>query len=140
MPLFPIQSSVDMYQQTCNTLNPISFSGGSDPDPLKTVNKLMPGCIGYCDYSQPYIGGNLALTQGVGSGACIFGFSFERSSAVNIGGLSSNNARILSVEVQNMTNANLFTCFASVKYLSIANVSTDNVVVNKWEKTMGDKE
>jgi hypothetical protein len=132
MPLFPIQSAVDMYQQTCNALNPISFSGGTDPDPLKTVNKLMPGCIGFTDYSQPTITGvGNDLTQGVGTGGCLFAFSFERSSAVNIGGLSSSNARILSVEIQNMTNAANFTCIASVNYLSIANVSTDNVVVNK---------
>ena len=132
MPLFPIQSAVDMYQQTCNALNPISFSGGTDPDPLKTVNKLMPGCVGFTDYSQPTITGDgNSLTQGVGTGACLFGFSFERSSAVNIGGLSSNNSRILSVEVQNMANAANFTCIASVTYLSIANVSSDNVVVNK---------
>jgi hypothetical protein len=132
MPLFPIQSAVDMYQQTCNALNPISFSGGTDPDPLKTVNKLMPGCIGFTDFSKPTITGvDNTLTQGVGTGGCLFGFSFERSSAVNIGGLSSNNSRILSVEVQNMANAANFTCIASVTYLSIANVSTDNVVVNK---------
>jgi hypothetical protein len=132
MPLFPIQSAVDMYQQTCNALNPISFSGCSDPDPLKTVNKLMPGCIGFTDYTQPTITGvGNDLTQGVGTGGCLFGFSFERSSAVNIGGLSSNNARILSVEVQNMTNAANFTCIASVTYLSICNISNENVVVNK---------
>lgn len=131
-PLFLIQSATDMYQQTCNALNPISFSGCLDPDPLKTVNKLMAGNVGFTDYSQPTITGvGNDLTQGVGTGACLFGFSFERSSAVNIGGLSSSNARILSVEVQNMANAANFTCIASVTYLSIANVSTDNVVVNK---------
>ena len=129
-PLFPIQSSTDMYQQTCNALNPISFSGGTDPDPLKTTNKLMAGTISYPEYSQPTILSD-TLTQGVGTGGCLFGFSFERSSAVNIGGASSNNSRILSVEVSNMANASNFTCFASVNYLAIANVSTDNVVVNK---------
>jgi len=133
MPLYPIQTATEAYQQLCNTLNPISFSGGCDPDPLKTVNKLMPGCVGFTDYSQPYLSSDNppVLAQGIGTGACLFGISFERSSAVNIGGLSSNNARILSVEVQNMTNAANFTCFASVTYLSICNITTDNVVVNK---------
>jgi hypothetical protein len=131
-PLYPIQSAVDMYQQTCNALNPISFSGGTDPDPLKTTNKLMAGTISYSDYSQPTINTvDASFNQGVGTGGCIFAFSFERSSAVNIGGCSSNNSRILSVEVNNMANASNFTCFASVNYLAIANVSTDNVVVNK---------
>jgi len=131
MPLFPIQSATDMYQQTCNALNPISFSGGTDPDPLKTTNKLMAGTVSYSDYSQPTIMAGPTLNQGVGTGGCIFAFTFERSSAVNIGGLSSNNSRILSVEVNNMGNASNFTCYASVNYLAIANVSTDNVVVNK---------
>ena len=90
----------------------------------------MAGTISYPEYSQPTILSD-TLTQGVGTGGCLFGFSFERSSAVNIGGASSNNSRILSVEVSNMANASNFTCFASVNYLAIANVSTDNVVVNK---------
>lgn len=130
MPLFPVSSAVDMYQQTVNALNGISFSGCDDPDPLKTINKLQAGCI---DYSQYTYVNTVASAQknGVGTGACLFGFSFERASAVNIGGLSSNNARILSVEVQNMTNAANFQCIASVTYLQIANVSTDNVCVNK---------
>ena len=130
MPLFPVSSAVDMYQQTVNALNPISFSGCDDPDPLKTINKLQAGCIDYSQYSFVNTVES-AQKNGVGTGACLFGFSFERASAVNIGGLSSNNARILSVEVQNMTNAAAFQCIASVSYLQIANVSTDNVVINK---------
>jgi hypothetical protein len=130
MPLFPVSSAVDMYQQTVNALNPISFSGCDDPDPLKTINKLQAGCIDYSQYS--YVNTvSSAQKNGVGTGGCLFGFSFERASAVNIGGLSSNNARILSVEVQNMSNASNFQCIASVSYLQIANVSVDNVVINK---------
>jgi hypothetical protein len=131
MPLFPITSTVDMFQQTCNALNPISFSGAEDPDPLKTINKLQAGTISYSEYSRVYPTASNAQKAGAGTGGTLFAFSFERSSAVNIGGLSSNNARILSVECNNMLNASNFSIIASVYYLQIANVSTDNVVVNK---------
>jgi hypothetical protein len=128
LPLFPVSSACDMYQQTCNALNPISYSGCDDPDPLKTINKLQAGCISYAEYSQVLATG---AKKGVGTGATLFGFSFERASAVNVSGLSTNNARILSVEVQNMANAAQYICYASVTYLQIANVSVDNVVINK---------
>jgi hypothetical protein len=130
MPLFPVSSAVDMFQQTVNALNPISFSGCDDPDPLKTINKLQAGCIDYSQYTNVNTVSSVQR-NGTGTGGCLFGFSFERASAVNIGGLSSNNARILSVEVQNMANAANFQCIASVTYLQIANVSVDNVVINK---------
>jgi hypothetical protein len=130
MPLFPVSTACDAYQQTCNALNPISYSGCDDPDPLKTINKLQAGCVSYAEYSQVLPGAS-GGTKGVGTGGTLFGFSFERASAVNVSGLSTNNARILSVEVQNMANAAQYICYASVTYLQIANVSVDNVVINK---------
>jgi hypothetical protein len=134
MPLMPISSATDMYQQTANALNPISYSGCQDPDPLKVINKLQAGCISYSEYSKvaraPVLNPS-RTAYGVGTGACLFAFSFERASAVNVGGLSSNNARILSVEVNNMAQASNFQCIASVCYLQVANVSNENVVINK---------
>jgi hypothetical protein len=130
MPLFPISSAVDMYQQTANCLNPISYSGCQDPDPLKVINKLMGGTISYSEYSS-VTKIEQQTRYGVGSGGCLFAFSFERASAVNVGGLSSNNARVLSVEVNNMANASDFQCIASVCYLQVANVSNENIIINK---------
>jgi hypothetical protein len=130
LPIFPVSSSVDMYQQTVNTLNPISYSGCDDPDALRTINKVQSGTISYADYnSVQSVGG--ATKKGLGTGATIFAFNFERSSAVNIGSLSTNNSRILSVEVQNMANADKMLVYSSVTYLQVANVSVDNVVINK---------
>jgi len=134
LPLFPISTACDMFQQSANTLNPISYSGCSDPDPLKVKNKLMAGCVSFSDFNKVNnvtIGEAIKRRFGVGSGACLFGFSFERASAVNIGGLSSNNARVLSIEVNNMAAATNFQCIASVCYLQVANVSNENVVINK---------
>jgi hypothetical protein len=105
-----------------------------DPDPLKVKNKLMAGCVSFSDFNKVNnvtIGQAIKRRFGVGSGACLFGFSFERASAVNIGGLSSNNARVLSIELNNMTAATNFQCIASVCYLQVANVSNENVVINK---------
>jgi len=130
LPLFPVSSATDMYQQSANCLNPISYSGCQDPDPLKVINKLMGGTISYSEYSSV----NKVDTEkkyGVGSGGCLFAFSFERASAVNVGGLSSNNARVLSCEINNMARASDFQCIASVCYLQVANCSNENVVINK---------
>jgi hypothetical protein len=131
MPLMPVSSATDMYQQTANCLNPISYSGCQDPDPLKVINKLQGGTISFNEYSKVNVIAGPATRYGVGTGACLFAFSFERASAVNVGGLSSNNARILSVEVNNMAQASNFQCIASVCYLQVANVSNENVVINK---------
>jgi len=134
MPLFPVSSAVDMYQQSTNTLNPISYSGCQDPDPLKVINKLQGGVLSYSEYSRvaraPVLNPS-RVAYGVGTGGCLFAFSFERASAVNVGGLSSNNARVLSVEVNNMARASEFQCIASVCYLQVANVSNENIVINK---------
>ena len=135
MPLFPVSSATDMFQQTSNTLNPISYSGCQDPDPLKVINKLQGGVLSYSEYSRvaraPVLAPQTRTAYGVGTGGCLFAFSFERASAVNVGGLSSNNARILSVEVNNMARASDFQCIASVCYLQVANVSNENIIVNK---------
>ena len=131
LPLFQIQSATDMYQQTYNALNPISYSGADDIDPLKVINKLSPCCVSYPEYTRTAIAAGNAQKNGVGTGATIFAFTFERSSAVNVSGLSTNNSRILSVDVQNCVEASKFQLYASVTYLAVANVSNENVVVNK---------
>ena len=130
LPLFQIQSATDMYQQTYQALNPISYSGCDDVDPLKVINKLSPCCVSYPEYTRTAIVGG-AQKNGVGTGATIYAFTFERSSAVNVSGLSTNNSRILSVDIQNCTNASNMQLYASVTYLAVANVSSENIVVNK---------
>jgi hypothetical protein len=131
LPLFAINSATDMYQQTYNALNPISYSGADDVDPLKVINKLSPCCVSYPEYTRTAVDATPTQFNGVGTGATIFAFTFERSSAVNVSGLSTNNARILSVDIQNCANAANMQLFASVTYLAVANVSNENVVVNK---------
>jgi len=134
LPLFPISTATDMFQQTCNALNPIAYSGCQDPDPLRVINKLQGGTLSFSEYSRvaraPVLN-PVRNAYGVGTGGCLFAFSFERSSAVNIGSLSTNNARVLSIEVNNMARATDFQCIASVVYLQVANCSNENVVINK---------
>ena len=133
MPLFAVNSATDMYQQTYNALNPISYSGADDIDPLKVINKLSPCCVSYPEYTRTVDKSALNPRQrnGVGTGCNIYAFSFERSSAVNVSGVSTNNSRILSVQIDNCVNAANMQLYASVTYLAVANVSNENVVVNK---------
>lgn len=133
MPLFAINSATDMFQQSYHALNPISYSGADDIDPLKVINKLSPCCVSYPEYTRTVDKSALNPRQrnGVGTGANIYAFSFERSSAVNVSGVSTNNSRILSVQVDNCVNAANMQLYASVTYIAVANVSNENVVVNK---------
>lgn len=133
MPLFGINSATDMYQQTANALNNISYSGCDDVDPLKVINKLSPCCVSYPEYTRTTIAGvdPYDQTNGIGTGANIFAFTFERSSAVNVSGVSTNNSRILSIDIGNCVNAANMQLYASVTYLAVANVSNENVVLNK---------
>jgi hypothetical protein len=133
MPLFAINSAVDMFQQSYHALNPISYSGADDIDPLKVINKLSPCCVSYPEYTRTVDKSALNPRQrnGVGTGCNIFAFTFERSSAVNVSGVSTNNSRILSVQIDNCTNAANMQLYASVTYVACANVSNENVVLNK---------
>jgi hypothetical protein len=133
MPLFAINSATDMFQQSYNALNPISYSGCDDIDPLKVINKLSPCCVSYPEYTRTVDKSALDPRQrnGVGTGCNIFAFTFERSSAVNVSGVSTNNSRILSVQVDNCANAANMQLYASVTYIAVANVSNENVVLNK---------
>jgi hypothetical protein len=89
LPLFPISSACDIYQQSANTLNPISYSGTSDPDPLKVKNKLMAGTISFSDFNKVNnvtIGEAIKRRFGVGSGACLFVFHSKEHLPSILGG------------------------------------------------------
>jgi hypothetical protein len=125
MPLYQIKSATEAYLRVTDALSNISFASCEDPDSLKTLNKLSPCAIQYADYVR-----SVGTDNGYGTGATIFGLTFERSNCLNISGLSSNNARVLSVEYEGLAAAS-FNMIVSVQYLAIANASTSNVVVNK---------
>ena len=125
MPLYQIKTATESYLRVTDALSNISFASCEDPDSLKTLNKLSPCAIEYSDYVR-----SVAALNGFGTGATIFGLTFERSNCLNISGLSSNNARVLSVEYEGLT-AGAFNMIVSVQYIAIANCSTSNVVVNK---------
>jgi hypothetical protein len=125
MPLFQIDTATQAYAMVCDALSNISFASCEDPDSLKVVNKLSPNTIAFSDYTR-----EVAATAGFGTGGTLFGITFERSSALNISGSSTNNSRILSLEYSGV-KADTFNIVVTVNYLQIANVSTSNVVVNK---------
>ena len=125
IPLYQIKTATESYLRVCDALSNISFASCEDPDSLKTLNKLSPCAIQYSDYVR-----SVGALNGYGTGATIFGLTFERSNCLNISGLSSNNARVLSVEYEGLT-AGAFNMIVSVQYIAIANCSTSNVVVNK---------
>jgi hypothetical protein len=132
MPLFPIVSAVESYKLTCDALNPISYSNCEDVDVLKDKNKLMSGCVAYnyYNFSQIYPG-NPVVSTGLNLRGTMFAFNLERSSGVNLGGLSTNASRVLSIEVNGMSGYSKYKLYASVQYLSVASIYENNVVISK---------
>jgi len=132
MPMFPVVSSVEAYKLTCDALNPISYSNTEDIDVMKDKNKLMSGCVPYNYYSYSQITpGDPDIITGANYRGTMFGFNLERSGGVNLGGLSTNASRVLTIEVNGLTGYAGYKLFASVKYLSIASIHENNVVISK---------
>ena len=132
IPLFPIVSAVEAYKLTCDALNPISYSNCEDVDVLKNKNKLMSGCVAYNYYNFSQIfPGNPVVSTGNNLRGTMFAFNLERSSGVNLGGLSTNAGRVLSIEVNGMSGYSKYKLYASVQYLSVASIYENNVVISK---------
>jgi len=131
MPYYDVQTATQSYALLKDALCNIAFDSCEDPDSLKTVNKLSPCSIQFSDYVHNDNGATpAAVIAGGGTGCFMLGLNFERSSALNVSGQSTNNARVLTFEYSGI-RANTFNAVVTVEYMQIANISTSNVVVNK---------
>jgi hypothetical protein len=131
MPYYDVQTATQSYALLKDALCNIAFDSCEDPDSLKTVNKLSPCSIQFRDYVHNDNGASpAAVVAGGGTGCFMLGLNFERSSALNVSGQSTNNARVLTFEYSGI-RANTFNAVVTVEYMQIANISTSNVVVNK---------
>ena len=128
LPLYPVQTAVEAYKLVSDALNPISYSNCQDIDVLKDKNKLMSSCVPYNYYSYSTIS---PYTIGLSKRGTMFGVSLERSSGVNLGGLSTNANKVITIEVNGLTAYSRCKLYASVQYLTVASVYENNVVVSK---------
>jgi hypothetical protein len=115
-----------MYEQTIRTLNNISFSNCEDVDIERCINKKAPLCVGGTNYAYR---GVLDLTD---YGGIIFAFDFERMQAMGLSGLSTNQERLLTVDVSDYRSDRVLEWYFNIQYLVVANIYSDGqIAINK---------
>jgi len=134
-PNYPILSATEAYINTCQALNPISFSDTQDIDVLKNTNKLTSGMMAYSnycvngDFNDPE--GSGAYTSGFSSGGFIVAISLEKSNNVSLTGVQTTQGRTVSIEIEGLENYNLFDLYTQVQYLTVVSVTENNCIVSK---------
>jgi hypothetical protein len=132
-PTYPITTAVDAYIHTVEAINQISYNNTEMPDPMKCQNKLMPGNVGYTDYNyskqlQPY---TIMPINGTSLGGVIFAINLEKSNIVGLSGISTNGGRVLTIEINGLSNFADLILYSQVKYMSIATMNENNIIVSK---------
>ena len=132
---YQISRIPDFYNLTTYALNNISFSSCDDVDVYKIKNKQSPCCVSGDVYAYK----NLLIqfpNSNRTSGGLIWALDFERSQAVSNGGLSTNQERLLSLEINNysqtLDNTRAISLIASVQFMTVATLFEDGkIAVNK---------
>jgi len=134
-PNYPIVSATEAYINTCQALNPISFSDTQDIDVLKNTNKLTSGVMPYCNYC---VNGEFNIPEGSGayksgfsSGAFLVAISLEKSNNVSLTGVQTTQGRTVSIDIQGLENYHLFDLYTQVQYLTVVSVTENNCIVSK---------
>lgn len=128
MPTFLLTSIPLVYQQTVNALIPYSNASTNDPDTLKVANRH-----GYCNVTlSDYNRFNDDTDENNnGSGCSVIAFDLSRSTTLATSGVSTNNSRVLSLQLNTKANMANYKCYIFTSYLTLANITTDNVVVDR---------
>jgi hypothetical protein len=134
-PNYPILSATEAYINTCQALNPISFSDTQDIDVLKNTNKLSSGVMPYSNYC---VNGEFNIPEGSGayksgfsSGAFLVAISLEKSNNVSLTGVQTTQGRTISIDIQGLENYHLFDLYTQVQYLTVVSVTENNCIVSK---------
>jgi len=132
---YEIDTIPDFYNLTCYALNNQSHSSSQDIDIYKKVIKQSPNCVGGDLYAMK--GTSSVATINPTTGGLIWAFDFERSSCVNNGGLSTNQERLLTLELNRFNRETIITpnpvsLVVSVQFLTVATLFEDGLIaVNK---------
>lgn len=135
-PAFPINDSVQAYIESINALQTISYPNAQNVDEMKIENKLMGGTISYYQFcnSQLEPFGPLPaykLTSGFSSGGVIFAINLQKSNNVSLSGLEVNASRNLTIEIEGLDNYDNLTLFSQVRYMNVATIDKDKIVIMK---------
>lgn len=135
-PNYPILCATEAYINTCQALNPISFSDTQDIDVLKNTNKLTSGMMPYCNYcvngefNDP-VPDSGTYTSGLSSGAFLVAISLEKSNNVSLTGVQTTQGRTVSIDIQGLEKYDLFDLYTQVQYLTVVSVTENNCIVSK---------
>jgi len=135
-PNYPILSATEAYINTCQALNPISFSDTQDIDVLKNTNKLTSGMMPYSNYcvngefNDP-VPDSGSYTSGLSSGAFLVAISLEKSNNVSLTGVQTTQGRTVSIDIQGLEKYDLFDLYTQVQYLTVVSVTENNCIVSK---------
>jgi len=133
-PGFPINDSVQAYIESINALQTISYPNAQNVDEMKIENKLMGGTISYYQFCNSQISGPgpvYTLVSGFSSGGVIFAIDLQKSNNVSLSGVEVNASRILTIEIEGLDNYDNLTLFSQVRYMNVATIDKDKIVIMK---------
>jgi len=123
---YDVSTIPEMYEQTIKALNNISFSNCEDVDTERCINKKAPSCVGGAGYAYR---DSAVLAD---YGGLIFAFDFERMQSMGVSGLSTNQERLLSIDVSDYRSDVVPEWYFNIQYLVVANIYSDGQIsVNK---------
>jgi len=132
-PNYQILSATEAYINTCQALNPISFSDTQDIDVLKNTNKLTSGMMAYSNYcvSGEFNPNDGSYTAGFSSGGFLVAISLEKSNNVSLTGVQTTQGRTVSIDIQGLENYADYDLYTQVQYLTVVSVTENNCIVSK---------
>jgi len=134
-PNFPINDSAQAYIESIKALQTISYPNAQNVDEMKVENKLMGSTISYFQFSHTEVteiaDNNIQLVSGFSSGGVIFAIDLQKSNNVSLTGLEVNASRNLTIEIEGLDNYDNLTLFSQVRYMNVATIDKDKIVIMK---------
>ena len=132
LPLYPVTTALDTYKQVIDAMCSWKNQGTRDVDALGTLNKPDAVPIGYYDFYG--LGSADPAVATAGSEAFCICLDLEKSNAVGVSGVASNNARLISVQLNNWSQFAVgtgFNAYIFVELTSCVNSTSMNNVVDR---------
>jgi len=130
-PAYAILSAEESYINTCQGLNPISYSDTDDVDVLKNINKLSSGVVPYSSYCYNKKNNVDVIQSGKSKGGFIIAISLEKSNNISLTGVQTSQGKTISIDIQGLKNYDQFDLYTQVEYLSIVSVTENNCIISK---------
>ena len=129
--LYQINSVADLYSQSCRSAQIHGReSGCDDVNELHNKNELFNAVLSYDEYAWTAIADDNTTSANLGTGCSAFIIDLQKSSAVGLSGVSSNNARQLVLSIAGLRSGN-YAIYTYCTYVALANCTTENIIVDR---------